>query len=265
MTTRTTLTAAYPTQAHETAAGAIISYFQALPETETILLVNSTARGRATADSCLDMVVFTSTEMLALCGDEMQAGWQDFYQSDPRFSGLRQSGRFAEVHLDILDGFYQLNSRTIDDPADSFELEVGNHLAYSAILWERSDYTAHLKATWLPYYSEELRQERLKQVQAACRHNLEHVPLYAARELYFAAFDRLYTAFQLFMEALFISRSTYPIAYNKWIREQVEDILGLADLYRVLPGLLEVRPFQSSIVVSRADELDTLLSLYTEG
>lgn len=29
------------------------------------------------------------------------------------------------------------------------------------------------------------------------------------------------------MQALFIARRTYPIAYDKWIREQVVDILGL--------------------------------------
>jgi predicted nucleotidyltransferase len=254
----------YPTLAHEKAARAIVSYFQQLPETAAVLLVNSCARGRATPDSCLDVLVLVAPETLAQQGQQLNDNWQAFYKTDPHFVALAQAGRFAEVHLDIEDGRYTPTPRTIDEPADSFELAVGNHLAYSLVLWERSGYATQLKQQWLPYYAETLRQERLVQIQNACRHHLDHIPLYARRELYFAAFDRLYTGFQLFMQALFIAHSTYPIAYNKWIREQVEVILELPDLYRLLPGVLEVRPFISGIITSRAQELATLLELYTE-
>ncbi len=51
------------------------------------------------------------------------------------------------------------------------------------------------------------------------------------RGLYFQAFDRLYNAHQEFLQALFISRRTYPIVYNKWIHEQIVDILHLPELY----------------------------------
>lgn len=254
----------YPTLAHEEATRAIVSYFQQLPETAALLLVNSCARGKATPDSCLDLVVLVAPDALAQQGAQLNANWLTFYQTDPCFAALAQAGRFAEVHLDIGDGRYAPTPRTIDDGPDSFELEVGNHLAYSVVLWERNSYATRLKQQWLPYFAEPLRQERLRQVQDACRHHLAHIPLYARRELYFAAFDRLYTSFQLFMQALFLAHGVYPIAYNKWIQEQVEEILNLPDLYRLLPGVLEVRPFTSSIVTSRAQELATLLDLYTE-
>ncbi|MAT99817.1 MAG: hypothetical protein CL608_21970 [Anaerolineaceae bacterium] len=254
----------YPTPAHEKATRAIVSYFQQLPETEAVLLVNSCARGQATSDSCLDVLVLVTPQTLAQQGQQLNDSWQTFYKTDPNFAALAQAGRFAEVHLDIEDGRYTPTPRTIDEPADGFELAVGNHMAYSIILWERNGYATQLRQQWLPYYAQPLRQERLVQIQNACRHHLDHIPLYARRELYFAAFDRLYTSFQLFMQALFIAHNTYPIAYNKWIREQVVEILGLPDLYRLLPGVLEVRPFTSGIVTSRAQELATLLELYTE-
>lgn len=260
----TKLQETYPTLAHENAARAIVSYFLQLPETAAVLLVNSCARGRATPDSCLDMIVIVEPELLAQHSQRLNENWLSFYKTDPHFTALAQAGRFAEVHLDIIDGRYTPIPRTIDDAADSFELEVGNHLAYSIILWEQNGYATQLKQQWLPYYPESLRQDRLAQIQNACRHHLAHIPLYTRRELYFAAFDRLYTSFQLFMQALFIAHRTYPIAYNKWIREQVEEILGLPDLYRLLPGVLEVRPFTSGIITSRAQELATLLELYTE-
>lgn len=254
----------YPTPIHEAAAEAVVVYFQQILETEAILLVNSCARGRATPGSRLDMIVYVTPESLARDGQRLKGEWLAFYRTDRRFEALRQIGRFAGVHLDIVNGHYTPSERTVDDGADNFELEVGNHLAYSVILWERSGYARQLRRLWLPYYDEQRRQARLIQVQNACHHHLDHIALYARRELYFAAFDRLYTTFQLFLQALFITRRTYPLAYNNWIREQIEDILELPELYRLLPGLLEVRPFESGVVTGRADELRILLALYTE-
>lgn len=54
-----------------------------------------------------------------------------------------------------------------------------------------------------------------------------HIPLYVRRGLYSQSLGRLWHVFQEFMQALFIAPRTYPIAYNKWVREQVEDSLGL--------------------------------------
>ena len=258
------LSATYLTPAQEEVAEVIVGFFQQAVEPEAILLVNSCANGQATHDNCLDLIVYLTPEALDCYGQRLKNQWLVYCRTDQRFAGLRQVGHFAEVHVDIVDGQYAPREQTFEDGIDSFELEVGNHLAYSVILWERSDYARRLKGLWLPYYAESLRQKRLLQVQYACRHHLDHIPLYVQRELYFAAFDRLYTSFQLFMQALFIARSTYPLAYNKWIREQVESILGLPELYRLLPGLLEVRPFESGVVAGRAEELGILLSLYTE-
>jgi len=259
------LSATYPTPAHGEAAEAIVGFFQQAAETEAVLLVNSCARSRATCDSCLDLVVYLIPEALAHYGQRLKDQWLAFCRTDQRFARLRQVGRFAEVHLDIVDGRYAPRERTFADGADGFELEVGNHLAYSVILWERSDYARRLRGLWLPYYGEPLRQARLVQVQNAFYYHLDHVAPYAGRELYFAAFDRLHTSFQLFLQALFIGRRTYPLSYNKWIREQIEDILGLPELYRLLPGLLEIRPFESGMVAGRAEELRILFALYTEN
>ena len=73
------------------------------------------------------------------------------------------------------------------------------------------------------------------------------------------SFNRLYDAFREFLQTLFISRRTYPIAYDKWIREQVEEILGLPDLYQRLPRLLEISHFESDEIAQKAKELRGLL------
>lgn len=96
----------------------------------------------------------------------------------------------------------------------------------------------------------------------ALPNNLHHIPLYVERGLYFQSFDRLYNPFQEFLQALFIARRTYPIAYNKWIREQVEEILGLPELYAQLPRLLEIRHFESREIAEKAVTLERLLEAY---
>lgn len=122
-----------------------------------------------------------------------------------------------------------------------------------------------LRARWRPYYSDDLRDECLVAFRDSCRFHLDHIPLYIERQLYFQSFDRLYTAFGLFLQALFIARRTYPISYNKWIREQVEEILGLPALYRRLPRLLEIERFESCEMIEKERDLPALLEEYAAG
>src|SRR5215467_13349629 len=83
------------------------------------------------------------------------------------------------------------------------------------------------------------------------------------RSLYFQAFDRLYKAFQEFLQALFVARRTYPLAYNKWIREQVADWLALPELYEELPPILSVRKIEGAELAQNADALRGLLERWT--
>ena len=48
----------------------------------------------------------------------------------------------------------------------------------------------------------------------------------------------------------------YPIAYNKWIREQVAGSLGLRDLYRELPPILSIRNIESDEMMRNADAFE---------
>ena len=76
-----------------------------------------------------------------------------------------------------------------------------------------------------------LRLQRLQMIKDACNYDLDHIPFFIKRELYFQAFDILCKAFQEYLQALFIANKTYPIAYNKWIKEQVVKWLNKPDLY----------------------------------
>ncbi|MFC1717489.1 hypothetical protein ACFL6S_27760 [Candidatus Poribacteria bacterium] len=184
--------------------------------------------------------------------------WEQFHESQEVFQKLGMLGKYSHVDLDFTDGCFQPQDWGWTGGPDNFELEIGNIVTYSVPLLEKTDYFQKLRERWLPYYSDELRRERLAQARKYCLNNLDHIPPYVERELYFQSFQRLYHASQEFLQALFISRRTYPIAYDKWIREQVEDILGVPELYRELVGLLEIKHFESREIAHKAAELEHL-------
>jgi predicted nucleotidyltransferase len=256
------LRATYPTIEHQRAAAAIVDFFATQFEIDAVLLVNSCARGKASRDSCLDIVALAQPDVLQAHLNEWQQRWEQFEQTDAAIEELRHAGKYSVVHFDFIDGVFKPEERDEAAGPDSFELGPGNFLAYSVLLWEGSEYLTQLKCEWLPYYNETLRRERLKMVRHYCLNNLHHIPLYLERGLYFQSFDRLYNAYREFLQALFISRRTYPIAYNKWIREQIVDILKLPELYERLPRLFEIKRFESPEIGEKAREVEQLLEEY---
>ena len=253
---------AYPTPEHEQAAQAITEHFASSYKLDAVLLVNSCARGRATRDSCLDIVMLAKPDAARSSLKDMEAGWGEFEKSSEVIQNLYKVGKYSVVHPDFIHGVFIPREQEEAAGPDDFEIQIGNFLVYSVPLWQESDYFAELKKQWLPYYPEALRQKRLERVRWFCLNNLHHIPLYIERGLYFQSFDRLYNAYLEFLQALFIARRTYPIAYNKWIHEQIVEILDLPELYEQLPRLFEIKQFESGEIADKAKTLEDLLEKY---
>jgi len=145
---------------------------------------------------------------------------------------------------------------------DFFEIGIGN-LLHGAPMGQPGEAFLALRRRWLPYYDDGLRSQRLAMVRAACHEDLDFIPFYSARGLVFQAFDRLYRAFQEFLQALFISQRVYPIAYNKWIHEQMAGWLGLPELYEQLSGILALPALEPDTLNDRAKRLGALLENWT--
>src|SRR5512133_3328075 len=256
------LAATYPTPEHQAAAETIVEHFVSNYKVDAVLLVNSCARGKATRDSCLDLVVLAKPESSRSSLQDLEAGWGKFEKANPVLEALYKAGAHSVVHPDFISGVFIPREQDEAAGPDDFELEVGNFLAYSVPLWQGSDYYSQLKAQWLPYYNEELRQQRLDRVRCVSLNKSHHIPLYIDRGLYFHSFARLYNAYREFLQALFIARRTYPIAYNKWIKEQFEEILGLPELYAQLSHLFEIKRFESAEIADKAKEVEQLLEKY---
>jgi predicted nucleotidyltransferase len=252
----------FPTSIHRAAADAIVSHFDGAPGVAAVLLLNSCARGMGAPQSDLDVAVLVDGLASADIA-RLQAQWDDLYATDVVLQRLQKLGRFTAVHLDIIEGNYTPAVWDDGGGPDAFEIEIGNHVAYSAPLWCSGPKYANLRAQWLPYYDEALRRQRLEMVRAACHYTLDFVPFYVGRELYFQAFDRLYKAHQEFLQALFIARRVYPLTYNKWIRLQVAEWLGLPALYNQLPYTLQISRLESDELVAKAAYLRGLLETWT--
>jgi predicted nucleotidyltransferase len=258
-------TITYPTPQHALAADVITAFFTDRPGIESVLLTNSCARGKASRDSCLDLAILARPEWLSANLAPAEREWEEFVSGNDAIQALGRTGKFSHVHLGFADGVFTPTEQDEAGPPDSFEVGIGNLLVYSVPLWERNGRSAYLeeiRRAWLPYYNESLRRERLAAVRWYCLNNLHHIPLYVERGLYFQSLDRLHNSHQEFLQALFIARRTYPIAYNKWIREQVVDILGLPDLYPRLTQLFEIRSFESTELADKARVLEQLLEQY---
>ena len=250
----------FPTKLHQDAAEEVRKYFKHVPETDTVLVVNSCARGQAVPESDLDFAVLVSPETNAAQINSIHTAWLTFSGSQPAILKYKQSNPYAHLHLDIIDGNYIPAILEPGEPGDSFEIEIGNQIGYSAPMNNPGPYFQQLQNKWLPYYDEDLRSARLAVIQNACTYDLDHIPLLIKRELYFHAFDTLVKAFHEYLQALFITHRRYPIAYNKWIKEQIVNWLGRPDLYQKYLPVLSISNIESDEMNRKAEMLFELLN-----
>lgn len=255
----------FPTAIHSQAAEAVVDFFSRHSRTNAVVLVNSCARGTAVPESDLDIAILVDPPLTDPANQELERDWQESYAAHPVFGQLEGLSPFARVHVDLFDGRWIAERWDDGGGPDSFEIEIGNRVAHAVPIWEQSGEFEELRAIWLPYYSEHLRVERLHMVKESCRHNIDRMRFYASRTLYFQAFDRLYHAFQEFLQAVFISHCIYPIAYNKWLREQVEGWLRHPALYAELPSVLEIKRLESNELVGKGEHLLRLMDRWASS
>ena len=254
------LTPTFPTTLHEKAAEAIQHYFLRVPNVDTVLVVNSCARGQAVPESDLDFAILVKPETSLPEVMNIETAWQVYASAQPELLKYRDLSPYAHLHLDVISGQYIPAIMEDGGGPDYFEIEIGNQICYSAPMGGSGPHFKTLRNKWMPYYSEDLRMQRFTMTRKACEYDLDHIPFYIDRGLHFHAFDRLYVAFQKFLQALFIGKRTYPIAYNKWIRLQVETWLDLPDLYTRLPPIISVSNIESRELNDKARMLKELLN-----
>lgn len=250
----------FPTILHQNTAELVRDYFLTIPNVDTVLVVNSCARGKAVPESDLDLAILVKPETTPTEIENIEIAWLHYSLSHPTILEYKNSNQFAHLHIDIIDGKYTPTILEIGVASDFFEIEIGNHICYSAPMGNAGLYFKKLQKKWLPYYNEELRLQRLLMTRNACEYDLNHIPLFIKRELYFQAFDILIKAFQEYLQVLFIANKKYPIAYNKWIKYQIIELLNRPDLYPKLSPILSVSNIESNEINDKVKMLRALLN-----
>lgn len=250
---------AFPTERHRAAAESLVDHLAPDDRVQAVLLTCSCARGRAVPESCVDIAVLVAaSDLPAFRGDEARR-IDAFIASDPACVALQKSVPWSGVDWDATAGEFQPGYHGWTSGADGYEIEIGNTLAWAHPLLLRGTRFEELQARYLPFYAEELRDSRLAMVLRYAHNNLEHVLPFARRELYFQALKRLSHALEEYLQALFIARRIYPIAYDKWVREQVGVVLGEPGIYAELEGILTVPEFSVAAFEQRAGRLKRLV------
>lgn len=250
----------FPTVLHKDTAEIVKDYFLEIAGVDTVLCVNSCARGQASPESDLDFAVLVQENTSNTEIEKIHKKWLSYVSAHPVISAYKKSSCFAHLHLDIINGIYQPVTIEPGEPVDSFEIEIGNQICYSAPMDHPGVYFKKLQQKWLPYYSEDLRRQRLKQVIDACSYDLDHISYYKKRALHFHALYVLNKAFQEYLQALFIAGKIYPIAYNKWIRHQVIDLLKKPELFPLLAPVLSLSDIESDEINDKVKMLYGLLN-----
>jgi len=249
----------FPTEVHERAAESLVDYVVGVAGVQAALLTCSCARGVAAPESCVDITLLVDPDDRERFMRHDWPGVLAHIESDPACVALDKSVPWSGIDIDFHDGIFAPGHHGWTTGADAYELEIGNALAWSHPLFMRGSRYRLLQEHYLPYYDNALRQERLIMVVGYATNNIEHIVPYARRGLYGQAFKRLYHALEETLQALFISRGVYPIAYDKWLREQLVDILGEPGLYTEWIDILATPEFSVKQFADRSARLAALL------
>jgi len=249
----------FPTEAHRGAAEATVDYFALDSRVEAVILTGSCARGKGAPESCVDITVLVAPAHLQTFWEQEQPRFEAFLATDPACVALAHRVPWSAIDLSFSDGAFAPGEHGWTTGPDNYELEIGNTLAWTRPMLLRGMRFGELRQLYVPYYDEALRQERLIEVLRFARNNLDHILPYARRGLYFQCFKRLYHAFEEYLQALFIQRRVYPIAYDKWLREQIVDILGEPALFDELSAILPMASFSTARFRDRVARLQALL------
>ena len=99
----------FPTRLHQDAAELVRDYFLTLPNFDTVLVVNSCARGQAIPESDLDFAILVKPETTANVIKNVKPDWLTYSAAQAGFLKYKESTHFAHLHLDIFGGNYIYN------------------------------------------------------------------------------------------------------------------------------------------------------------
>jgi tetratricopeptide (TPR) repeat protein len=250
----------FPTPAHEQAFWEAVEFFKNKKSVLAITLGGSVMRGQGSYDADVDIDVFVKDEKeINDLGKEFDTAGPEIVNRARKQGG---TGRFFDIglHLRLLD--QKPHERSWTTGPDEYEIELGHSFVYCKLIFERNGSWTKSREKYFPYYDEDLRMKRLKEITKYCLNNIEHIEPYVKRGLYLQALKRFHNAIEEFLQALFISRKVYPIDYDKWVKYELTEILKLSKLYKEIVSLYEIKNLESNELIEKGARLTQLFNEY---
>lgn len=259
MKTQTT-TIQFPTTAHRDIFWAAVDRLKRLHEIVVINISGSVARGQGSFDADVDLDVFAQNDRFTpRLASVIKRIEQELNAQYRKRSGV---GRFFElgIHERLLRPKPQPRHWT--SGPDDFEIVVGHSFVNCNNVFSRGGAYERARHRFVPYYAESLRKKRLREVTKFCLNNIAHIEPFVRRKLYFQAYRRFYDASREFLQALFISRRVYPLDYDKWVKYELTELLGLPAVARELSRLYTLKKLESRELVAKGRRLKQMLRKY---
>jgi predicted nucleotidyltransferase len=247
------------TPTHRQAHDLVCDYLQQDKRVLALALTGSAARNEGSFDSDLDYAIFFREDAPT---EEIIERVNVALDREIHARQGDEVGLFFAVDLHAVPTLIVPQPRSWTDGPDNFELEIGNTFVHTRLIFERGDAFSKARARYLPYYDDAMRRARLSATLRFCLNNLDHIEPYVKRGLYFQAFRRLYDASLEFLQALFITKRVYPIAYDKWVKKQLVEMLRLPELYSGFVQLYQVRALESDELVEKSEQLRGYVAKY---
>jgi predicted nucleotidyltransferase len=131
-----TFTPIFPTALHQDTAELTRDFFLNRSDVDTVLVVNSCARGQAVPESDLDFAILVKPETTPAEIENMERAWQRYAETQPVLLKYKRSSPYAHLHLDIITGNYHPAIMEDGGGPEYFEIEIGNQVCYSAPMGE---------------------------------------------------------------------------------------------------------------------------------
>ena len=251
----------FPTDTHKQVFDKSIEYLKTIPEVGAVTLGGSLARSKGDFHSDIDINLYMKPEFEE--DDSRKENIiKDFKNFETSLGKFDNVDKYFHVGIDIRALSVKPEPRDWVTGPDEYEVEIGNAYVYCELIYEHDLLFSNTKDNYLPYYSEDLRKERLDEVMMYLKNDIGKSEVAAERGLYFHAFKRFHNANLEFLQALFMVKKTYPLTYDKWVKEQLVDILKLPELYKDFVSLYELNELESNELLEKIKLLNSLIAKY---
>lgn len=252
----------FPTDFHKEVFEKSIDFLKKHPAVGAVSLGGSLGRGEGVPTSDVDLNAYLK---LGSIPDVKEKLLQDFKSFAATLGDFSKIDKYFHVDLDVRSINIKPEPRRWTSGPDEYEVEIGNAYVHCELVFELDQVFTNAKKQYVPYYNEEFRQKRFKEVLMYLNNNIGHIEPAVNRGLYFHAHKRLHDANREFLQALFISRKIYPIAYDKWVKKQLVEILNLSKLHEEFVALYELNKLESTELIEKGQKLSNLINLYVKA